>query len=393
MTVRPDLAPHGRPGPARTTPESQLAAAGRRRGAALLLLALTTALAVAPPARAVGLPASTARAAAVAAGPKVGSRYAILVDAGSGEVLWARNPHVPRPPASLTKMLTVLVAHASLAQRQVAVAGRDAAARPATRLSLKPGQKILVEQALAAALIVSANDMAVLLADEAAGSVPRFSQAMDAESRRLGLRRSRWHVPDGLDAPGHVSSAYDLSILARAVLRDPWLARMVRTRRLAFVTPDGHRHTLSAHSNFLRDYPGAVGVKTGFTDGAGRCLAAAATRGGRTLIAVVLHSPDPPGDAAQMMNWGFGAGRAARSGLRLPPYTPPADVAALLLPPRPPAAVAQASPAGVAGDPSAGAAAGRQRTPVTVALTSAVVLLVGSGSVATALRRRRRASP
>src|SRR6266545_24681 len=159
------------------------------------------------------------------------------------------------------------------------------------------------------------------------------------------------------------------------------------------VTPDGHRHTLSAHSNFLRDYPGAVGVKTGFTDGAGRCLAAAATRGGRTLIAVVLHSPDPPGDAAQMMNWGFGAGRAARSGLRLPPYTPPADVAALLLLPRPPAAVAQASPAGVAGGPSAGAAAGRQRTPVTVALTSAVVLLVGSGSVATALRRRRRASP
>jgi D-alanyl-D-alanine carboxypeptidase (penicillin-binding protein 5/6) len=390
MKVRPDLAPHGRPAPLRTTPTAWLAVAGRRRGTALLLLALTAALAVPPPARAAGVPAAGgARAAAVAAGPRVGSRYAVLVDAGSGEVLWARNPHVPRPPASLTKMLTVLVAHASLAQRQVAVAGRDAATRPATRLSLKPGQKILVEQALAAALIVSANDMAVLLADTAAGSVPRFSKAMDAESRRLGLRRSRWRVPDGLDAPGHVSSAYDLSILARAVLRDPWLARMVRTRRLAFVTPDGHRHTLSAHSNFLRDYPGAVGVKTGFTDAAGRCLAAAATRGGRTLIAVVLRSPDPPGDAAQMMNWGFGAGRAVRSGLRLPPYTPPADVDALLVPPRPAAAAAQASPAGAALEPPAGSAAGGGRAPLTVALTSAVVLLVGTGSVATALRRRR----
>src|SRR6266511_2486337 len=220
MTVRPD------PAPARTTTR-------RRRTAALLLLTLTTTLAAAPPALAAGRPA-VARAAAVAAGPKVAARYAILVDAGSGEVLWARNPHVARPPASLTKMLTALVAHATLPQRQVAVAGKDAATRPA----LKPGQKILVEQALAAALIVSANDMAVLLADTAAGSVPRFNKAMDAESRRLGLRRSRWRVPDGLDAAGHVSSAYDLSILARAVLRDPWLARMVRTRRLGFVTPD-----------------------------------------------------------------------------------------------------------------------------------------------------------
>jgi len=368
------------PAPARTTTR-------RRRTAALLLLTLTTTLAAAPPALAAGRPA-VARAAAVAAGPKVAARYAILVDAGSGEVLWARNPHVARPPASLTKMLTALVAHATLPQRQVAVAGKDAATRPATRLSLKPGQKILVEQALAAALIVSANDMAVLLADTAAGSVPRFNKAMDAESRRLGLRRSRWRVPDGLDAAGHVSSAYDLSILARAVLRDPWLARMVRTRRLGFVTPDGHRHTLFSHSNFLRDYPGAVGVKTGFTDDAGRCLAAAATRGGRTLIAVVLRSPDPPGDATHLMNWGFGAGREVRSGLRLPPYTPPADVDTLLAPPRA-SAVAQASPAEVAIEPPAGSAAGRQRIPVTVALTSAVVLLVGAGSVATALRRHR----
>lgn len=383
MTVRPDLAGHGRPAPARMTP-------ARRSATAAIVLALAAALAAPPPARAAGTPAATARVssgpAAMAAGPKVRSRYAILVDAGSGEVLWGRNPHVARPPASLTKMLTVLLAHASLPQRQVAVASRDTAARPATRLALRPGQKILVEQALAAALIVSANDMAVLLADQAAGSVRRFSRAMDAESRRLGLRRSRWRVPDGLDAPGHVSSAYDLSILARAVLRDPWLARMVRTRRLAFVTPDGHRHTLVAHSNFLRDYPGAVGVKTGFTDDAGRCLAAAATRGGRTLIAVVLRSPDPPGDAAHMMDWGFGAGRSVRSGLRLPPYTPPADVTTLLQPPRP-AAPARERAAGVAIEPSAGTTG--HRTPAAVALTSAMVLLVGLGGMVTALRRRR----
>jgi serine-type D-Ala-D-Ala carboxypeptidase (penicillin-binding protein 5/6) len=386
MDVRPDLAGHRR----------RASAGGVARRAIMASLLLALAAAVAAPGRAGAAGAGAAAPGAPAhdarvAGPKVGSRYAILVDAGSGEVLWARNPHVARPPASLTKMLTALVANASLAHQQVAVAGRDAAARPATRLSLKPGQKILVEQALAAALIVSANDMAVLLADEAAGSVRRFSRAMDAESRRLGLRGSRWRVPDGLDTPGHVSSAYDLAILARAVLRDRWLARMVRTRRLAFVTPDGHRHTLFAHSDFLRDYPGAVGVKTGFTDRAGRCLAAAATRGGRTLIAVVLRSPDPPADAASMMNWGFGAGRSVRSGLRLPPYTVPADVATLLAPAAP-ATVPSLGPDRVTAEPPAGSAAGRQRTSPTVALASALVVLVATAGFAAALRRRR-ASP
>jgi D-alanyl-D-alanine carboxypeptidase (penicillin-binding protein 5/6) len=338
-------------------------------------------------------PAAAELAAArppAASGLRVASRYAILVDAGTDRVLWGRNYNVARPPASLTKMMTVLVANASLARRQVAVAGRDAAVRPATRLVLRPGQKILVEQALAAALIVSANDMAVLLADSSAGSMRRFSLAMDAESRRLGLRRSRWRVPDGLDTPGHVSSAYDLAILARAVLRDPWLARMVRTRHLAFVTPDGHRHTLTSRSRFLRDYPGAVGIKTGFTDDAGRCLAAAATRGGRTLIAIVLDSPDPAGDAARLMDWGFAAGGAAGGGLRLPPYTPPVGVAALL--PRPPAPTPAAAPATTAA-PALDQAADTlppRRAIVPVALTSATVLLVGLGGLAMALRRPRR---
>ncbi|HVD15353.1 MAG TPA: hypothetical protein VNK73_13030 [Actinomycetota bacterium] len=386
MTARRDPAPPGRP--------TRRAAPGHLA----LLLAAVVALAVPAPAGAAS-PATLAApatakalaAGAPAAGPRVASRYAILVDAGTDQVLWGRNYNLARPPASLTKMMTVLLANASLPRRQMAVADRNAAVRPATRLALRPGQKILVEQALAAALIVSANDMAVLLADTSAGSIRRFSLAMDAESRRLGLRRSRWRVPDGLDTPGHVSSAYDLAILARAVLRDPWLARMVRTRHLAFVTPDGHRHTLTSRSRFLRDYPGAVGIKTGFTDDAGRCLAAAAARGGRTLIAIVLDSPDPPGDAARLMDWGFAAGAAAGSGLRLPPYTPPVGVATLL--PRPsrptPAPLAPPTTASSALDQTADALRPR-RALVPVALTSATVLLVGLGSLAMALRRPRR---
>jgi D-alanyl-D-alanine carboxypeptidase len=271
-------------------------------------------------------------------GPReVRARSAILVDPANGAVLWGRRSRTPAPPASLTKMLTALAVRASLDLDEVTVASRAAARQPARRLAMRRGQKLTVDQALKALMIVSANDVAVMLAETAGGSVARFSRAMDAESALLGLRASSWRNPNGLDARGHRSTAFDLAILARAVLQDRWLARVARMRRAAFTTPSGRRHTLTARSRFLLGYRGAIGVKTGFTNDAGHCLAAAATRGGRTLIAVVLHSPDNAGDAGRMLDWGFGRGRSARTGLRLPAYTPPASVDALLT--RPPQAV------------------------------------------------------
>jgi D-alanyl-D-alanine carboxypeptidase len=276
-------------------------------------------------------------------GKEVRARYAILVDPVTGEVLWGRRSRTPAPPASLTKMLTALAVRASLDLDTVTVASKAAAAQPARRLAVRRGQKLTVEQALKALMIVSANDVAVMLAEAAGGSVARFARAMDAESARLRLRASSWRNPNGLDAPGHRSTAFDLAILARAVLQDPWLARVVRKRHAAFVSPSGRRHSLTARSRFLLGYRGAVGVKTGFTDDAGHCLAAAATRGGRTLIAVVLHSPDNAADAGRMLDWGFAHGRSAGTGLRLPDPVPPSSVAALLA--RPPLAVERHRPA------------------------------------------------
>jgi D-alanyl-D-alanine carboxypeptidase len=291
----------------------------------------------------------------------VRARYAILVDPATRAVLWGRRSRTPVPPASLTKMLTALAVRASLDLDGVTVASRVAASQPARRLAMKRGQKLTVDQALKALMMVSANDAAVMLAEAAGGSVARFSRAMDAESELLGLRASSWRNPHGLDAPGHRSTAFDLAILARAVLEDGWLARVVRKRRAAFTTPSGRRHTLTARSRFLLGYRGAVGVKTGFTDDAGHCLAAAATRGGRTLIAVVLHSPDNAADAGKMLDWGFGPGRSARTGLRLPPYVPAASVATLLT--RPPRTVERHHPA----VPRALAAAGLARVQATPA--------------------------
>jgi D-alanyl-D-alanine carboxypeptidase len=321
-----------------------------------LLIALVTLVVTAGAA-----PAGAAPKAAPGPGKAVRARYAILVDPASGDVLWGRRSRTPAPPASLTKMLTALAVRASLDLDEVTVASRTAAAQPARRLAVKRGQKLTVEQALKALMMVSANDVAVMLAETAGGSVARFAAAMDAESARLGLRGSSWRNPNGLDARGHRSTAFDLAILARAVLQDPWLARVVRKRHAAFISPSGRRHTLTARSRFLLGYRGAVGVKTGFTDDAGHCLAAAATRGGRTLIAVVLHSPDNAADAGRMLDWGFAHRRPAGTGLRLPDPVRPSSVDALLV--RPPRAVQRHHPA----VPGALAAAGLARVGATPA--------------------------
>jgi serine-type D-Ala-D-Ala carboxypeptidase (penicillin-binding protein 5/6) len=368
----------------------------------LLLLVVMVGAGVAAPAAAAPRPS----AAAAPAGPKkVAAGAAILVDARSGVVLWSRGATAARAPASLTKMLTALLVRATLPLNAVAVTTKDAAKTPPTKLALKPGQKITVAQALQALMVVSANDMAVLLAHTAAGSQTRFERAMDAESRLLGLRQSHWLSTNGLDTLGLRSSAFDLAILARAVLLDPWLARVVRTPKVVFTTPDGHRHKLYAHSRFLREYKGAIGIKTGFTDVAGHCLAAAASRNGRTLIAVVLNSLDPAGAAARLMDWGFGPGRAVAGRTSLPPYVAPMGVTTLLTPA--PAttvttAVAPGSGRAAAAGPAPGIASASEglrerlaRWPADNRLAAgagaaAVVLFGGTGL---ALRRRRRAAP
>ncbi|HET9557939.1 MAG TPA: D-alanyl-D-alanine carboxypeptidase, partial [Actinomycetota bacterium] len=134
-------------------------------------------------------------------GPEgVRARYAILVDPATGAVLWGRRSRTAAPPASLTKMLTALAVRASLDLDGVTVASRAAASQPARRLAMRRGQKLTVDQALKALMMVSANDAAVMLAETAGGSVARFSRAMDAESELLGLRASSWRNPHGLDA-------------------------------------------------------------------------------------------------------------------------------------------------------------------------------------------------
>jgi D-alanyl-D-alanine carboxypeptidase (penicillin-binding protein 5/6) len=158
--------------------------------------------------------------------------------------------------------------------------------------------------------MASANDAAVALAEHVAGSVPAFVQLMNRWARSLGLDHTAFRDPTGLDDRG-VSSASDVAALSRAVLGHPFLAHVVRTREHRFPGPGGVREVANRNV-LLWLYPGAIGVKTGFTSAAGYTLAAAADRGGTRLLAVILGNPGPPfGRGAALLDYGFGAFRRA----------------------------------------------------------------------------------
>ncbi len=167
---------------------------------------------------------------------------------------------------------------------------------------LKAGQRITVDMLLHGLLMVSGNDAANALAVYRTGSVPAFVRRMNAEARELGLDDTRFSNPSGLTDRGNHSSAWDVADLGRYVLRRPALARIVRTR----TERAPHHVTWVNHDHLLWRFRGANGLKTGYTDRAGPCLAASATRAGRTLIAVVLNARgDEFTQAEAMLAWGF----------------------------------------------------------------------------------------
>ncbi|HEY2330558.1 MAG TPA: hypothetical protein VGH94_01435 [Acidimicrobiales bacterium] len=234
----------------------------------------------------------------------------ILVDADRGVVLNAYNAHEPLPVASAAKLMTALLAVHRLGADAPIPVDFLAASRPPSRIGMKAGERWTRQEALEAALIVSANDAAYALGTAAAGSLEAYGAAAAAEGRSLGLRDSTWVDPAGLDggdgigAGNHVS-AFDLAILARAVLADPLLSTIVDQQLAEFVGPDGTKHTLHQHNKLLDSYPGAIGVKTGYTSNAGEVLVAAARRDGRTLIAVTIGGSDAYGPSTFLLDAGF----------------------------------------------------------------------------------------
>ena len=226
-------------------------------------------------------------------------RSGLLFDLDTGEVLWRRQPDRVLPIASLTKMMTaLLVVQRARPDAKVRVT-KEALAYKGSAVGVLPkGKRIKLETMLNGLLLPSGNDAAIALAQRTSGTVAGFVQRMNERAGDLGLACTRFSSPDGFQDAGNHSCAIDLAEMARAVLDKRRLARIVRRRRAVLPFPiKGGRIYLFNN----------IGIKTGYTDAAGRCLVAAARRNGRRLGVVLLHSPDPGRQAAQLLNRGFAA--------------------------------------------------------------------------------------
>ena len=213
----------------------------------------------------------------------------IVVDGATGAVLAGSNEHVRRPPASISKLMTALVVRDRLEDGTPIHVSPAAAAMPARKLNIQAGQTWKEGDLLRAMLLCSCNDVARALAEASGGSVGGFGQLARAEATKLGtVDAPVLQDPAGLDdefsvGGGNRISAYDMAILARAFLSDPTLAAIVVKPSHRWLGPDGVVHEVANHNRLLGSYPGAIGVKTGYTKRAGATLVAAARRNGDSL--------------------------------------------------------------------------------------------------------------
>jgi serine-type D-Ala-D-Ala carboxypeptidase (penicillin-binding protein 5/6) len=238
--------------------------------------------------------------------PRIGARGAILVDAGTGRVLWAQRPHARLLIASTTKIMTAVLALERLPLTRHIQVRRIVTRAALVREGLRTGERPAVWKLLYGLLLYSGNDDALALAIGTSGSRGAFVDLMNEKARQLGLRDTHFTTPSGVVDRGNRSSAWDLAALTRYAMRDPRFRRIVRTRiaHIRWSAPTYEKVYVNKN-DLLRTYRGADGVKTGWTTLAGRCLVASAHRHGRRLIVVVLRSPDPYGDSRRLLNFGF----------------------------------------------------------------------------------------
>jgi D-alanyl-D-alanine carboxypeptidase len=235
----------------------------------------------------------------------------ILVDADTGKVLAGRNEHEPHLTASTVKLLTALVALERLPLDSAVPVTARAAMQPENKINMKEGEVWKLNDALHSLLMSSANDAAFAIAERTSGTVEQFAEDANATARRLGARDTTFGDPAGLDdrnsfAGGTRMSAYDLAVVARNALTVPEIADPAKLMSYDFTDPTGAgRHLTNHNDGFLTTYPGATGLKTGYTSRANRTLVTSATRDGRTLIAVVLGTWDDTGWSGFLLDQGF----------------------------------------------------------------------------------------
>ena len=293
----------------------------------------------------------------------------LVVDADSDQVLMENEATAPWYPASLTKLMTVYVAldavrNGKLTLDTPLIMSARAARMPPSKMGFRPGTEVTLDNALKMLMVKSPNDVAVMVAEGVSGSVEAFADDMNADAQRLGLHESHFVNPNGLHNPDHVSSARDMAMIARALLREfPNHADLFSIGALQL-----GRQYIPNHNGLLGRYPGADGMKTGFTCPAGFNVVASANHHGRRLIVVVLGAPTARSrnqEAADLFDRGFamGGGNGSLESLPSGSGTPP-DMRADVCLHRNAALIAAAEEEGAGGQ--ALAAAGGPQCPPTL---------------------------
>jgi D-alanyl-D-alanine carboxypeptidase len=269
-----------------------------------------------------GQAAAGQAAAGQAAGPRVLAKAAILADESTGQVLFERGARVPRAMASTTKVMTALLTLERLDERRMVVIGSGPPRVGEESLRLRRGERLTVRQLLLGLMLKSANDAGVALAEAVDRSEAAFVRRMNRKAAALRLTATRYVTPYGLDRPGHQTSARDLARLWEVAMRRADFRTLVASRsaRLPGVPLSLRRFVTT--NQLLGSYRWTVGGKTGFTNRAGRCLVASASRGGRRLVAVALGSPDAFADVHAMFEYGFSKFVRARLAGRGQPVSP-----------------------------------------------------------------------
>ena len=294
----------------------------------------------------------------------------LVVDADSDQVLMQNEATAPWYPASLTKLMTVYVAldavrNGKLTLDTPLIMSARAARMPPSKMGFRPGTEVTLDNALKMLMVKSPNDVAVMVAEGVSGSVEAFADDMNADAQRLGLHESHFVNPNGLHNPDHVSSARDMAMIARALLREfPNQADLFDIGAIQL-----GRQYIPNHNGLLGRYPGADGMKTGFTCPAGFNVVASANNHGRRLIVVVLGAPTARSrnqEAANLFDRGFAMGGGNGSLESLPSGSgPPPDMRADVCLHRNAALIAAAEEEGAGGPSLAAAGAAMPANPLT----------------------------
>ncbi len=243
---------------------------------------------------------------------KLDCKASVLMEAQTGQILYANNENEALPPASVTKVMTLLLVMEAIEEKKIALtdmvtASENACSMGGSQIYLEPGEQMSVEDLLKSVVIASANDAAVTLAEYIAGTEDAFVQMMNARAEQLGMKNTNFENTNGLDdtTENHVTSALDIAIMSRELIKHP---KITEYSSIWMDTVRNGEFGLTNTNRLVRFYKGATGLKTGSTSKAGFCITATAERDGMTLIAVIMASPSRDArnsSAVSLLNYGF----------------------------------------------------------------------------------------